>query len=236
MALFKIFWGKEEKLSDLPVHEGYAYFTVDKNNLYIDIDSSHRVQVNGKGALGLLRSTELEGDREFVDADEFVSIDDIIDVQHGGTGLDQIPANTVLVGNGTESIKTVSISTDNFVVGGGADGIQGIDADTARGKLSVDSSAQVDDKVKKATTVAYTTTLTVERWVDEENGTFTQSYSQASLKCGKNGDVPPIVTYTDNLEEYSKIDKADAEAGVGIKFYTSEKPQNPIPIIIVDMA
>jgi hypothetical protein len=39
MALFKIFRGPEDNLNSVPLHEGYAYFTEDKGNLFIDISN-----------------------------------------------------------------------------------------------------------------------------------------------------------------------------------------------------
>ena len=38
-----------------------------------------------------------------------------------------------------------------------------------------------------------------------------------------------------NLEEYSKIDHADATVGVGITFYTEEKPESDIALVIIDV-
>ena len=62
-----------------------------------------------------------------------------------------------------------------------------------------------------------------------------KTYSNANLTCGKAGNVPPIVTYTSNLEEYSKIDHADATVGVGITFYTKEQPESDIALVIIDV-
>ena len=52
MALFKIFRGPEDNLNSVPLHEGYAYFTEDKGNLFIDISNEEggRLQVNAYAA------------------------------------------------------------------------------------------------------------------------------------------------------------------------------------------
>lgn len=90
------------------------------------------------------------------------------------------------------------------------------------------------DDVIAATSVAYEATLYASGWV-ANSGTYTYTYSNTDLTCGKAGDVPPIVTYTSNLDEYSKIDSAEATAGVGITFTASEAFSNDIGIIIIDV-
>ena len=52
MALFKIFRGAEDQLNQIPLHEGYAYFTEDKQHLFIDISNEEggRLQVNAYAA------------------------------------------------------------------------------------------------------------------------------------------------------------------------------------------
>lgn len=71
MALFKIFRGPEEQLSSIPLHEGYAYFTEDKGNLYIDISEEEggRVQVNAYAA-EVLRSK----DGDIIEIDDIASL------------------------------------------------------------------------------------------------------------------------------------------------------------------
>lgn len=90
------------------------------------------------------------------------------------------------------------------------------------------------DDVIAATSVAYYPTLYASGWV-ANNGTYTYTYSNTDLTCGKDGTVPPIVTYRTNLDEYSKIDSAEATAGVGITFYASEAFSNDIDIIVTDV-
>ena len=102
MALFKILKGSSKTLPT-KITEGYAYFTTDEGNLFIDISGTQRVQVNAKGAANLIR------DGEYIEADQFVTIDDNINVAHGGTGATTLTANAVLIGNGTSTIKMVTI-------------------------------------------------------------------------------------------------------------------------------
>lgn len=158
MSLFKPFRGTESELNSVGTHDGYAYFTTDKENFYVDIAEDDgtvtRHQANAYAA-DVLRSSD-----------------------------------------GTEE-------------------------------------ANIDD-INAATSVAYTTTLYASGWVTSGD-TSTYTYSNTSLTCGKDGNVPPIVTYTDNLDDYSKIDSAEATAGVGITFTTSETIDNDINIIIIDV-
>lgn len=258
MALFKIFKGAQDDLPQTK-HEGYAYFTTDEGNLYIDATDTKRVQVNAKGATGLI----VEG--QYIEADQFLTNDDLIDVEHGGTGLADLTINAILVGNGTDTVKLVTIPSNSVVVSDEENGIKGLtstadgalyklaseaptfgilpvtaggtganNAAAARNNLSVYGKDDMDTKIDEVTTKVYTTTLAVNSWVSAGTS-YTYSYSNSSLRCGKNGNVPPIVTYASNLDEYSKIESAEATVGSGIVFTTNEKPENPIDIIIIDI-
>ncbi|MCM1217877.1 MAG: hypothetical protein NC548_25595 [Lachnospiraceae bacterium] len=83
-------------------------------------------------------------------------------------------------------------------------------AANARTNLGVYSKDDVDGR---ATTKAFTTTLTAAGWNGPNAGPFTQEYKNANLKCGASGDVPPLISYTSNLDEYSLITSAVASAG-----------------------
>lgn len=86
----------------------------------------------------------------------------------------------------------------------------------------------------KSTTVAYNHTILANSWiVDSENG-FVSTWEEPRIQCGKNHNVPPEITFTSNREEYSEINSAIAENGVGIKFYIRKKPSNDIGIIVID--
>lgn len=106
-------------------------------------------------------------------------------------------------------------------------------ASAARTNLDVYSKAEVNSNIDKVTSKAYTATLSAGSWtLDGE--VYKMSYLIDSLKCGADGTVPPIITYTSNLEEYSKIEKATATPGFGVTFEIKEKPSNSIDVIIVD--
>ena len=116
-------------------------------------------------------------------------------------------------------------------------GTGGKTATEARTNLDVYSKTEVTDNIKtatdKVTSKAYPATLSVGAWtLDGE--VYKMSYLIETLKCGADGTVPPIITYTSNLEEYSKIEKATATPGFGVTFEIKEKPTDSIGIIIVD--
>lgn len=259
MALFKIFRGPEANLNSVPLHEGYAYFTEDKGNLFIDISNEEggRLQVNAYAAQVLSNGiTE-------IDVDDIFLKNMTVAVAQGGTGHDTLTVNALLVGNGTEAVKMIEIAAGSLVVGNAENGVAGLqgtgalyaatagapqfgtlplsvggtgatNAAMARTNLDVYSKAETDDQISESTSIAYTTTLSAGNWI--LNGDmYTQTYSNTGLTCGKAGNVPPIVTYTSNLDEYSKIDHADATVGTGITFYIKEKPQSDIALVIIDV-
>lgn len=259
MALFKIFRGPEDNLNSVPLHEGYAYFTEDKGNLFIDISNEEggRLQVNAYAAQ-ILKNEITE-----IDIDDIFLKNMTATVAQGGTGHNSLTVNALLIGNGTDAVKMVEIAAGQIVIGNNENGVTGLqgagalfaatagapqfgtlpisvggtggtNAATARTNLDVYSKSETDTQINGSTSVAYTTTLTSAGWV--LNGDmYTQTYSNAELSCGKAGNVPPIVTYTSNLEEYSTIDHADATPGTGITFYVKDKPVSDIAIIIVDV-
>ena len=377
MALFQIFKGNENTLSNVGLHEGYAYFCVDSGKMFIDIASTgdvaeNRIPVNGFAADGLL----LE-DGTFIPADQFAQIEDVIDVEHGGTGADtltglligngtnavtgiSIPNNALVLGDSASGAKSVGITNAQVVVGDTTNGVKGVgltdkaivvgdstngissvtipdnaivlgDATTgltsvgingpgvlyalaneipswgtlpvavggtgatthalnailtgngtsalnhvatasgafyatvangapqfgtlpvaqggtggttaaaARSSLNVYSTdvvytkTEVDSQVETATSIPYTATLSAANWV-QSGESYTYSYTNSALRCGPNGNVPPIVTYTSNQEEYNYIDNAEATKNTGIVFTASERPESNIGIIVIDLA
>lgn len=259
MALFKIYRGPEDQLNQIPLHEGYAYFTEDKQHLFIDISNEEggRLQVNAYAAQVLSDGiTEIDVDDVFLKTMTAT-------VAQGGTGHSNLTVNALLVGNGTEAVKMVEIAAGSLVIGNAENGVAGLqgtgalysatagapqfgtlplsvggtgatNAAGARTNLDVYSKVETDEQISESTSVAYTTTLSAGNWI--LNGDmYTQTYSNTGLTCGKAGNVPPIVTYTSNLDEYSKIDHADATVGTGITFYIKEKPQSDIALVIIDV-
>lgn len=259
MALFKIFRGPEDNLNSVPLHEGYAYFTEDKGNLFIDISNEEggRLQVNAYAA------QVLKNDITEIDIDDIFLKNMTATVAQGGTGHNSLTVNALLIGNGTNAVKMVEIAAGQVVIGNSENGVTGlqgtgalfaatagapqfgtlpisvggtgaINAAGARTNLDVYSKLETDNQISGSTTAAYPATLSASGWVLNED-MYTYTYSNTSLTCGKAGNVPPIISYTSNLKEYSKIDHADASVGVGITFYTKEKPTNDIAIIIIDV-
>lgn len=86
MALFKLFRGDRAVLnSSVPLKDGYAYFCIDTGEFFIDADFGgttgvKRIPINANLAKGLT-----DGTTE-IDIDDIVLTDDIIDIEHGGTG------------------------------------------------------------------------------------------------------------------------------------------------------
>ena len=83
-------------------------------------------------------------------------------------------------------------------------------------------------------------TLVSSNWQSGEGdvGPFTQKIDMQNLTCGEAGNVPPIITLTGktSIDDYNKIETADAEPGDGITFSCNEKPSGNIEIIIIDLA
>ncbi len=232
--------GIQEELDSCQQKEGQILFTTDEGNLYIDT-AEERKQVNAKGATELIKQN-----KSTVSADNVVTTNDTIKVDHGGTGLTELPNNEVLIGNGADNIKSVSVTADNFVIGSAENGITGVNAETARDKLAVYDKTAVDQKVKEATSVAYSISLTVEGWVDNstENlkkyGTYIQEVNIPTLTGGKNHNVPPIISCTsDNADDYNKINSAQATVGTEenkISFFVDEKPTAQLDLTIIDVS
>ena len=78
----------------------------------------------------------------------------------------------------------------------------------------------------------YTTTLASGSWSDTTPATYT--YVNASLACGKDGTIPPIIDCTSGESGYALIDDATATAGTGITFTAATKPTVAIGIRIID--
>ncbi len=269
MALFKIFRGTTTELNAVPCKEGYAYFTEDDSKLNIDISSDlpdgtkgTRLTVNAYAADIL---TNTAGDE--IDVDDIFLKNMTATVAQGGTGLKTLTANALLVGNGTDPVRLVSLTNGTILVGDDTEvikglqgvgalfsktagtpeigtlpielgGTGGITAAAARQNLDVYSKGEVDTKVNEVTTKAYTFTLRAAGWVTTGE-VVTYELTVDNLTCGKDGNVPPFVTYLTNKEEYSNIDEANADVPtkkIIFKINTvKNKPQNDIQIVVIDV-
>lgn len=78
----------------------------------------------------------------------------------------------------------------------------------------------------------YTTTLSSGSWSNTTPATYT--YVNASLACGKDGTIPPIIDCISGSTGYAMIDTAVATAGTGITFTAAIKPSEAIGIRIMD--
>lgn len=260
MALFKINKGPETNLNAQPLHTGYAWFTIDKHKLFIDIDEEPggRVQVNAYGAEVLLKDDGSE-----IEVDDLLLKEIAVTVAQGGTGRDSLTANALLIGNGTDPVKLVSLTNNGILISDTTNGVKelkgtgalfasdtqepefgnlpvsagGTGSNTAAGarsSLNVYSKSEVDDSIAQATTLAYTVTLQAAQWQTSGNQ-FTYTYTNTDLSCGKNHNVPPVITYVTNQQEYNNIDDAEATSGQGIVFTASKKPTADIQIIVIDV-
>lgn len=247
MSLFKIFRGQEEGLASVPKHEGYAYFTEDKGNLFIDISSDIPASEGVEAQAGVRVQVNAEGAKYLLDGATKISVDDLFltnmmaSVTQGGTGHSTLTTNALIVGNGTDSVKLVSINNGEFVVGDSENGVKGITSAVARTNLDVYSKTETDEKIEQASSVEATEeTLTVAGWTASEDK-FTQTLTMIGLTCGKEHNVPPVIAPVSNIEEYSKIESAVATpaesktADGTIVFTIAAKPATEIKITVTDV-
>lgn len=253
MALFKIYHGTADDFesingfSNYAIHPGYAYFFEDSGELVIDSENG-RYNVNAKT---LVKESEA-GEVEFIDAEDVLV--------SGDTGIIK---NAILVGGENNTVRAIEISAGSVVVGDADNGVKGLSgtgalyaltagtplfdtlpiaaggtgattASAARTNLDVYSKGETGNKIDEVTTLAYSVTLAQKNWV-QSGETYTYSYSNANLTCGKNGNVPPIITWISNQDDYNKIDDAQATVGTGITFTSSKAIEGDIEIIIIDV-
>lgn len=248
MALFKIYSGTADEFpSNYALHPGYAYFFEDSGELVIDTDNG-RIDVK----VSQLIKT-VNGEVTFVDVDDVLTAAD-------DNGLTK---NAILVGGENNTVRAIAIAAGSVVIGDATNGVKGINgtgalyattsgapsfgtlpisaggtgattAATARTNLDVYSKGETNNKIDEVTTLAYSATLAQASWV-QSGDTYTYTYSNTNLKCGKNGNVPPIITWTSNQDDYNKIDDAQATVGTGIIFTANKAIEGDIGIIIIDV-
>lgn len=248
MALFKIYSGTADEFpSNYALHPGYAYFFEDSGELVIDTNNG-RIDVK----VSQLIKT-VNGEVTFVDVDDVLTAAD-------DNGLTK---NAILVGGENNTVRAIAIAAGSVVIGDATNGVKGINgtgalyattsgapsfgtlpisaggtgattAAAARTNLDVYSKGETNNKIDEVTTLAYSATLAQASWV-QSGDTYTYTYSNTNLKCGKNGNVPPIITWTSNQDDYNKIDDAQATVGTGIIFTANKAIERDIGIIIVDV-
>lgn len=248
MALFKIYSGTADEFpSNYALHSGYAYFFEDSGELVIDTNNG-RIDVK----VSQLIKT-VNGEVTFVDVDDVLTAAD-------DNGLTK---NAILVGGENNTVRAIAIAAGSVVIGDATNGVKGINgtgalyattsgapsfgtlpvsaggtgattAAAARTNLDVYSKGETNNKIDEVTTLAYSATLAQASWV-QSGDTYTYTYSNTNLKCGKNGNVPPIITWTSNQDDYNKIDDAQATVGTGIIFTANKAIEGDIGIIIVDV-
>lgn len=248
MALFKIYSGTADEFpSNYALHPGYAYFFEDSGELVIDTNNG-RIDVK----VSQLIKT-VNGEVTFVDVDDVLTAAD-------DNGLTK---NAILVGGENNTVRAIAIAAGSVVIGDATNGVKGINgtgalyattsgapsfgtlpisaggtgattAAAARTNLDVYSKGETNNKIDEVTTLAYSATLAQASWV-QSGDTYTYTYSNTNLKCGKNGNVPPIITWTSNQDDYNKIDDAQATVGTGIIFTANKAIEGDIGIIIIDV-
>lgn len=252
MALFKIYSGTADDFdgingfSNYALHPGYAYFFEDSGEFVVDTETG-RYTVNA--------STLIKNNGTAI---EFIDVDEVL------YSPDGITKNALLVGGDSNTVRAIAIDAGALVIGDATKGIAGLkgtgalyastagipqfgtlplsagglgatDAAGARTNLSVYSKTETDTRIGVATSVIYTATLSASGWSGNDTDGYTYSYANTAIRCGKDGNVHPIITYVDNREEYSKISGAEATVGVGIVFTSPTKPENNIAISIIDV-
>lgn len=252
MALFKIYSGTADDFdgingfSNYAVHPGYAYFFEDSGEFVVDTENG-RYTVNA--------STLIKNNGTGI---EFIDVDEVL------YSPDGITKNALLVGGDSNTVRAIAIDEGALVIGNATNGVAGLVgtgalyADTsglpkfgtlplsagglgantkegARANLEVYSKKETDEAIDAATSVAYTATLSASGWSGNDDDGYTYNYSNTSLSCGKNNDVPPIISWTSNKDEYTKIDSAEATAHTGIVFTASEAIEGDIGIVIIDV-
>ncbi len=253
MALFKIYHGTADDFqsingfSNYAIHAGYAYFFEDSGELVIDSENG-RYDVNAKT---LVKKSQA-GEIEFIDAEDVLV--------SGDTGIIK---NAILIGGENNTVRAIAIPSGSVVVGDETNGVKGVNgtgalyaltagapqfgtlpisaggtgattAAAARSNLDVYSKTESDNKIDEVTTVSYTATLAQTGWT-QSGDTYTYTYSNTNLKCGKNGNVPPIISWISNHDDYNKIDDAQATVETGIIFTASKAIEGDIEIVIIDV-
>lgn len=256
MALFK-YAGTADELATKKIHDGYVYVCSEDDpaeyergkplmgQWFVDI---------GNARYRLAAAALIDSQGNIVDIDDLVQSGDILEIAQGGTGKETLTKNALLLGNDTDPVGEVVSAAGALMVDTAGEapnygvvpvkfgGTGGATAAVARDAqhLDVYSRSEADAVVSKATTFSYTRTLALSGW-QASGDNYVQSVEITELRCGKNGNVPPLVTWTgteDSYKAYCKIVSGEATPNQGIQFQVTgdDMPESDIQIIVVDVA
>lgn len=86
-------------------------------------------------------------------------------------------------------------------------------------------------------TVAYVRTVSSNDWIQSTGDTqYHQDITLPLLVCGKDGNVPPIITYASEVDriEYQNLDKAEADPDNNKIILWANAPTSGFNIVIID--
>lgn len=287
MALFKPYSGTSAELAQVPVHDGYAYFTTDDSKLSVDINGT-RYTANAKNADGLVDGNSIltaDGIKNLINnlsintinvtnngtkfigtlADDTSSVGDLVKINFASA----FPSmSTIYINNVAYKMTQITkVLRESAQYNNGKDYLayhyvyQGshyldilniepaTNMATIRNQLQVYSKTEVDNKladVNVKTYKSYAVTISSSGWItDETTGNYKYVYTNTALKCGSDGNIPPIISFgnideTGNpapssyLDDYANIYGASCTAGTGITFYANAAVTNTLTLKILD--
>lgn len=254
MALFK-YTGTAEELATKKVHDGFIY--VCSNDDPEDYSSGNPLMGEwfvdiGTARYRLAAAALIDSEGNIVSVEDLVNSGDILSIEKGGTGKKTLIKNSLLVGNEDQPVQEIEATKGALYVDQNGNtpqygtlpielgGTNAADAEQARNNLEIYSKEETDTAVNKVASFSYARTLTLNGWKQSGND-YVQSVQIPELRCGKNGNVPPLVTWNgdeDTYDSYCTILGGEATPGSGIQFKVSgdNMPDSNIEIIIIDIA
>lgn len=254
MALFK-YTGTAEELATKKVHDGFIY--VCSNDNPEDYSSGNPLMGEwfvdiGTARYRLAAAALIDSQGNIVSVEDLVNSGDILTIERGGTGKETLIKNALLVGNEDQPVQEIEATKGALFVDENGNtpqygtlpielgGTDAVDAEGARSNLEVYSEEETDTAINKATSFSYTRTLSLSGW-KQSGEDYVQTVEIPELRCGKNGNVPPLVTWNGDQESYDSycaIVRGEATPGVGIQFQVSgdDMPDTDIEIIVIDVA
>ncbi len=99
--------------------------------------------------------------------------------------------------------------------------------------IEADSFATLED-IDSVTSKAYSATLIASQW-SKDGDKWRYCYRNRDIKCGSEGNIPPLIACTSGEKDYALIAGAEATSGVGIDFWAEGKPSGDISITVTDI-